>query len=247
MIAGLKRFLSRKAATEPESRPRPETTVAIVGDIHGRYDLLQRLCDKLDRTYPDATRVFVGDYIDRGPASRQVIDRVRQMENAAPLLGNHEKMMLGFLEGDLDLAAVWLGNGGRQTLTSFGIDLAATPSQNEIDAARHELKAALSDGAEQWLRDLDLTWKSGNLLVAHAGANPAVPIEMSDESDLLWGHPRFMRQGRNDDFWVAHGHWIVDRPRWGENRISVDTGAYETGRLTAALITPEGKVSFIRA
>ncbi|MEE9427650.1 MAG: metallophosphoesterase family protein [Paracoccaceae bacterium] len=229
------------------SFPSPTHPVAIVGDIHGRADLLENLLKKVSEKAPDAKVVFVGDYVDRGPDSRKVLDRLRGLDGAVYLRGNHEVMLLEFLDEPIELGGRWLRNGGINTLESFGIDLEENPSHGAAISASQRLKAALAEGGEAWLRGLPLTWQSGNLVVTHAGPNPVVPIEQQKEQDLLWGHHRFLRDSRKDGIWVAHGHWIREKAISKGGRINVDTGAWKTGRLTAALIGTQGDITFIHS
>ncbi|PHQ96539.1 MAG: serine/threonine protein phosphatase [Marinosulfonomonas sp.] len=225
--------------------PRPEFPVVAIGDIHGRADLLALLLDKISQQAPGATLIFVGDYVDRGPDSRGVISKLRELDNAICLRGNHEAMLLEFIDDPIEKGGRWLRNGGVDTLASFGISLGEDSNTDEVLNASKSLQNALADGTEDWLRALPIFWQSGNLLVTHAGPDPATPIADQSERDFLWGHRRFLRDNRSDGIWVAHGHWVRDRANFGDGRIGVDTGAWASGRLTAALIKPDGTVLFI--
>ena len=164
---------------------------------------------------------------------------------AVCICGNHEAMMLEFLDDPIAKGGRWLRNGGEQTLASYGITLNEDSTVDQVVTARQHLQAALLDGSETWLRSLPLSWTSGNLMVTHAGPDPDEPTEGQDDKVFLWGHSRFLRAPRNDGLWVAHGHWIRDKPICADGRINVDTGAWATGRLTAALIGTDGTVRFI--
>ena len=226
--------------------PRVKQPVAVVGDIHGRLDLLDLLLDKLANQASGAKLVFVGDYVDRGPDVRAVIDRLRALgDDAVCLKGNHEAMLLEFLDDPIELGGRWLRNGGDRTLASYGITLRENSSVDEVRAASSALRIALADGAESWLRGLPLFWQSGTLLVTHAGPDPALPIKGQKDEVFFWGHDRFLRNPRSDGIWVAHGHWIRERPSCIDGRIAVDTGAWTTGRLTAAVIGVDGSVKFV--
>ena len=238
--------LSPRAKPVQPDRPCPDTTVAVVGDIHGRADLLVGLVDKIDALAPHAAKVFVGDYVDRGPSSREVLEYLQGLPGEVVcLLGNHEAMMLGFVESPIENGARWLRNGGLATLASYGIRLGENASHGEIASARDSLSLELQGATMRWLKARPLWWKSGNLLVSHAGADPRLPISGQADGNFLWGHKRFLRDPREDGLWVAHGHWARERPAVRDARISVDTGAWKTGRLTAALIEPAGKVRFV--
>jgi len=222
----------------------PEAPLAVVGDIHGRADLLDRLLNLLaHEAGADCALVFVGDYIDRGEQSAQVLARLQALQGGdwgaavTCLKGNHEAMMLGFLDAPEEAGTFWIRNGGAHTLASFGIPL-PEPAPGALTQARDALRAALGARGEAWVRGLPLTLRSGNLLVAHAGAAPDSAPEDQTEEDLLWGHPAFEQKPRRDGLWVAHGHTIREEPAAEAGRISVDTGAYATHRLTAAHVAP---------
>ncbi len=246
----LRRFLAgllrRRTADAPHPRPRPRQPVAVVGDIHGRADLLERMLELLRREAPDALPLFAGDHVDRGPDSRAVLERLRALPRALCLRGNHEAMMLDFLDAPAEAGGRWLRNGGLATLESFGIALSAQPSHEALMRAGEGLRAALGE-TERWLRALPLRWQSGDLLVCHAGPDPAAPVAAQPDEVFLWGHPRFLREPRHDGLWVAHGHWVQERAGIRSGRIAVDTGAWRSGCLSAALITPEGELRFLEA
>ncbi|MEE9387851.1 MAG: metallophosphoesterase [Paracoccaceae bacterium] len=224
--------------------PCPETPVAVIGDIHGRADLLNALLAVLAKQAPGHHMIFVGDYVDRGPDSAAVIEKLRTIRNATCLCGNHEMMMLEFLDDPIAKGGRWLRNGGIATLNSYGITLADN-SSTDIIAASTQLRTRLADGTENWLRALTVSWQSGNLLVTHAGPDPAQPIPGQEDDVFLWGHKRFLRDPRHDGIWVAHGHWARKAATVADGRIGVDTGAWSSGILTAALITPDGDVNFV--
>lgn len=231
MLDRLKRAF-RKSAPEVEHPPLDVSgRVAIVGDVHGRVDLLDQLLEKLGQ----AERiVLVGDYIDRGEDSCAVLDRVMSTEGLTCLKGNHEAMCLGFIDEPERQGARWMRNGGLQTLASFGVP--GSPDPADFPRMRDALARAMGDNRIDWLRALPLSDRIGNLFICHAGTDPARPVDDQDARTLLWGHRDFPDVARRDGIWVAHGHVIVDAPTGQDGRISVDTGAYATGRLTAALI-----------
>ncbi len=225
--------------------PCPETPVAVIGDIHGRVDLLRRMLVKLSGQAPGVRQVFVGDYIDRGPDSYSVLEELRNLDQAVCLCGNHEVMLLEFLDSPIELGGRWLRNGGINTLESFGIKFELGSDSDAIVQASRMLGQELANGTKDWLRNLPLSWKSGNLLVTHAGPDPSRPISGQKESNFLWGHNRFLRDNRKDGVWVAHGHWARDVASVGNGRIGVDTGAWKSGQLTAALISTEGNIQLV--
>lgn len=249
-IQNLKSFAGRLLGLDQRrvnNPPRPDIPVAVIGDIHGRADLLEKLMGKLAKEQPNTKLVFVGDYVDRGPNSRQVLELLQELGDLAICLtGNHEVMLQEFLDDPVESGARWLRNGGRETLGSYGVSLNEEPSVEQLGIAAKEFDGLLSDGTLKWLRARPLSWQSGNLFVTHAGPDPSRSINDQATQDLVWGHRRFLRDDRTDDVWVAHGHWIVDRPTCAAGRINVETGAWRSGRLTAALIEPNGTVRFVR-
>ena len=217
-----------------------------IGDIHGRADLLVKLLARLRAAGADRTPlVFVGDYIDRGEDSAVVLDRLCALqsggwrERVVCLLGNHEVMLLDFLDDPMSVGPAWMHNGGQATLMSFGVPIVpvdAAPS--EWEAVRDALRHALGAEREKWLRGLPVSWRTGNVFVSHAGADPRAPLDAQPEAALIWGHQDFERVARRDGTWVVHGHTIRDEVRSRSGRLGVDTGAYATGRLSAVHIKP---------
>ncbi len=219
-----------------------KTIICAIGDVHGRLDLLEDLYGKVT-AHPlvnEAERrvlVHLGDYVDRGPDSKGVIERVRKglrgFENIA-LKGNHEALMLDFLDGKPD-AEWWVrdGMGGAEALQSFGVD----PLTAFRDLA--ETRAKIGDETVAWLRALKLSYREGGYFFTHAGVKPGVPIEEQSPEDLIWIRGEFTRSKRDFGARVVHGHSPSPQPEIKKNRIGIDTGAVWTGHLTAALIDPE--------
>lgn len=234
----------------------PETMVYVVGDIHGRHDLLERLLVKIDERNDlaagqEPVLVLVGDFVDRGDQSAEVLRCVHALSQDVPnvvcLMGNHERMMLDFIDKPAEAGPRWLRYGGLQTLASFGVGgVTENAPATMLASAAESLRDALGLDLESWIRDLPYFWVSGNLVVTHAALDPDLPLEVQSEQNMLWGHPDFMRRGRSDGLWVAHGHTVVDMPVVSQGRISVDTGAVFTGRLTAALLRPGAEPEFIQ-
>ncbi len=227
----------------------PDTLFYAVGDIHGRVDLLEPLLEKIDAdqavhgagTPPPL--VFLGDYVDRGDHSAQVLEKLFALARDFPdqvvcLMGNHERMMLEFLDDPAGRGTRWLRNGGLQTLASYRIGgLGERAGGEELMEACEALEQALPKGMEAWMRALPLRWQSGNICCVHAAMDPHLAPEDQARRTLLWGHPDFFTQAREDGVWAVHGHTIVANPERAGGRIAIDTGAYYSGRLTAAAIS----------
>jgi diadenosine tetraphosphatase ApaH/serine/threonine PP2A family protein phosphatase len=218
----------------------PAQRLAVIGDIHGTDGLLERLLRKLDAHAPDRL-IFVGDYIDRGEDSAGVVARLRALAGteagAVFLKGNHEAMMLAFLDDPVARARRWLRYGGLQTLASYGIGaISEAPNEAQAVTARDALAEAIGPETLDWLRTLPTRFVSGNVAVVHAGADPLRALKDQSDEVLLWGHPAFTRQTRADGLWVVHGHTITARIAREYGRICVDTGAYANGRLSAVVL-----------
>ncbi len=247
-LSGLLARAFGKGTRVMENPPRPDIPVAVIGDIHGRADLLENLLNKLSTVAPGVQLVFVGDFVDRGPASKDVLDLVQNPTlGAICISGNHEVMLREFLQDPIANGGRWLRNGGFATLQSYGVELDASPTALQLADTVVRFEKALGSATIGWLESLPLFWQSGNLLVTHAGPDPARRISEQSERDFTWGHNRFLRDERSDGVWIAHGHWIRDRPTCVSGRINVDTGAWKSGRLTAALLDPDGSVRFVAA
>ncbi len=234
--------------------PVTDQNTLLLGDVHGCATLLQKFLDKTRanraRPYigqkpgPKPDFVVLGDMIDRGPDSAAVLDSLWRLDRAGKavcLRGNHEQMLLDFLENPTANGRKWLENGGDMTLLSFGITRLGSL---RIETIADALRDAMPDGMLDWLMALPHSWSSGTILAVHAAADPARPAKDQLTKDLLWGHPNFLREPRKDGIWVVHGHHVLDQPTADHGRIGVDTGAWRTGRLTAASIK-NGMLSFI--
>lgn len=223
----------------------PEGRLVVIGDVHGCDRLLLSLLNRLGALDPSPDRiVFAGDLVDRGENSASVVSIVyglqrRLGDQVVVVRGNHEQMMLDFLDAPTRAAARWLRHGGLQTLASFGIG-GATETMPDPEA--HRIRDALADALGptliDWLWETRAMHSSGNVHVVHAAADPDLPLAQQTGHTLTWGHPDFFRKPRQDGQWVVHGHSIVDAVAAVQGRIGVDTGAYAGGRLSAAVIDP---------
>ncbi len=231
----------------------PDVPFYAVGDIHGCDSLLEKLFERFaQEAHPTARLVCVGDYVDRGEESAQVLKRLHAMQTGSGgmmvcLMGNHERMLLEFLDNPTKYGVRWLRNGGLQTLASYRLPaVAESAGEAAWQDLRDRLKDQIGDEIENWLRSLPLHWQTGNVAVTHAGADPQLPIAGQDEKSLIWGRSTFFEEVRRDGIWVAHGHVITREAKAENGRIPLDTGAYATGRLTAALIEPD-KLTYMSA
>jgi len=220
-----------------------------IGDVHGCDDLLEamhaRIASDHHSRHPgtDATIVHVGDYVDRGPDSRAVIDRlmggVAGFETIC-LKGNHEAMMLACARSDdRQLWSMWRANGGEATLRSFGLG----GFFDRCDSER--LRQALGGARLAWLQSLPLYHRTAGALFVHAGIVPGRPMELQDEENLLWIRDGFLDSDADHGFLVVHGHTPMAMPDVQPNRLGIDTGAVFTGRLTAAVLVDAEPVRFI--
>lgn len=220
------------------------TIVYAIGDVHGRADLLESLIRDIRHhasSRPEAVSrelVCLGDYVDRGPDSRGVLDLLTS--DLLPgftmtcLLGNHDAVMRDFLT-DPSVGTAWLAFGGDATLVSYGVPLAGrTPDR--LNEASIALAERLPPAHLTFLHSLQLMHAVGDYAFAHAGILPGVSLERQVEEDVLWIREGFLDWRRPHEKVVVHGHSIVDRPTELPNRIAIDTGAYQTGRLTCLVL-----------
>lgn len=237
----LSRLFSRRPPEPIKARLPEGRRLYAIGDIHGRLDLLDDLLAQIEAD--DAARgaartgyVFLGDLVDRGPASSGVVERVRALCAERPdtrcLAGNHEEIFLGAFEGDGDMLRLLLRVGGDETLLSYGI------TEQEIDDSTiPELSRLMAERVPAshlaFLRGLEDCIVEGDYTFVHAGIRPGVPVERQKTSDLRWIREPFLGHTGNHGTLVVHGHTITDDVDARDNRIGIDTGAFRSGRLTA--------------
>jgi serine/threonine protein phosphatase 1 len=218
--------------------------VYAVGDIHGRLDLLDNLLAQIEddivaRPVPTIGLVFLGDLVDRGPNSAGVIERLCTLQHfpakALFLMGNHEEVLLRVLNGEPGLAYDWLGFGGDACAESYGVAASELQAMSEERIAE-VLGAAIPPAHVAFLESFGDTFRFGDYLFVHAGIRPGVPIEEQQPKDLRWIRNPFLSDGHDHGCMVVHGHTISDGIDQRVNRIGIDTGAYRTGILTAAVI-----------
>ena len=215
--------------------------VYAIGDIHGRVDLLDQLLKAIEADFirapvPHSIEVFLGDYIDRGPASRQVLDLLIERgrtHRTVFLKGNHEALLATFI-ADPSTLGDWQRLGGLETLMSYGLTpLINARTQVELAEA---FAQALPLSHEKFLHDLKTSFTCGDYFFVHAGVRPGVPLQKQREEDLLWIRHEFLHCEENFGKIIVHGHTPVQQPDIRSNRINIDTGAYATGRLTCLVL-----------
>ena len=214
-----------------------------IGDIHGRVDLLRIMLEKVDadRSQRPVNRpilLCIGDYVDRGPSSREVLDILLEYmstNEAIFLKGNHETFISRFLD-DPAVLNEWRLWGGLETLLSYGLKPTFSPDERERADLSAELSRTISTDHLAFLNSLKLSFRCGGFLFVHAGIRPGVPVADQDEKDLLWIREDFLGCEAPLGVFVVHGHTPVRAPDLRSNRLNIDTGAYATGRLTCAVI-----------
>lgn len=237
----LKFLRSRRASAAPIAHMPQDARAYAIGDIHGRLDLLDQLIDAIDAD--DAARgpaetylIFLGDLIDRGPQSADVLERVIEIANTRPnvsvIAGNHEEVFLLALEGDSEALRFFARIGGRETILSYGISPEAY-NESDFDELAVLLAKHVPAAHIEFLRSLEDTVILGDYLFVHAGIRPGVALEDQSLSDLRWIRRSFLDFDGDNGFVVVHGHTPGTAVEYRHNRIGVDTGAWETGRLTA--------------
>lgn len=225
------------------SGPKAHRAYAI-GDVHGRADMLDNLLERIEREIAEKPQkkvsiVFLGDLVDRGPSSAEVVERLRtyspQGASVYFVMGNHEEVMLRVLAGEAELIASWLRFGGAETLRSYGVD----PDQLERmpdPAAVHWLREAIPAEHRAFLKSFSDSIAFGDYLFVHAGIRPGVPLSEQAQSDLRWIREPFLGDSSDHGVVVVHGHTITNAVEVTPNRIGIDTGAFCTGTLSALAV-----------
>lgn len=248
MFKNLFRRMSANIAAPDFAGPAGQRVYA-VGDIHGRLDLLDALLTRIEDDIverplprlsgPTIGLCFLGDLVDRGPDSAGVISRLSTLQHFPArtlfLMGNHEEVLLRVLNAEPNLAYDWLGYGGDAFAESYGVPASALQAMTEERIAG-VLRAAIPPAHVAFLEGFGDTFRFGDYLFVHAGIRPGVAIERQSPQDLRWIRQPFLSDGHDHGCMVVHGHTISDGVERRANRIGIDTGAYRTGVLTAAVI-----------
>ena len=243
-------------AADPRGAPRVPAghRYYVVGDIHGRADLLDRMHEMIatDRdAAPPGTRarrnaiVYLGDYVDRGPGSFEVVECLVRAPlggfESVFLKGNHEDFLLEFL-ADGSGGDVWMMNGGAATLLSYGVDVpGAFMDAQGLGEARRRFRETVPADHLAFFQSLRTYYVAGDYLFVHAGVMPGIALEDQAEFDLLWIREDFLDHDSPSDKVVVHGHSISPAPEVRAGRIGIDTGAWHSGCLTCLILEDEAR------
>ena len=222
-----------------------------IGDVHGRLSALEDVfaridADRAERPVTRSVEIYLGDYVDRGPASREVLEALLARAYQKELLllkGNHEVLFLQFFD-DPSLFDVWRQNGGLATLMSYGLKPSFKPTANELRDLAREFRHVVPAAHRELLTKAPACFKYGDLFFVHAGVRPGVPLDLQKEEDLLWIREDFLLHERAFEKIIVHGHTPVAAPEVLFNRINLDIGAYATGRL-ACMVFDNDTVGFV--
>jgi len=217
----------------------------VVGDIHGRYDLLSKIIDLIESNAKkhknkEKKVIFLGDYVDRGLDSKKVVERLTQGfdHNIKPIFlrGNHEEKMIDLLDGDISIAPSFFRFGGVATCASYGIKISPKMNDKDYVKAAKEFIKKVPDHHKTFLDDTIFSISFGDYYFVHAGARPEVSLNEQKPIDQLWIRKDFMSSSYKFEKMIIHGHTISDKPDVKPNRIGIDTGAYATGQLTCLVL-----------
>jgi len=224
------------------------SVVYAIGDIHGSTEKLDRLhrmilADAKGRPATRRVAVYLGDYVDRGPDSAGVVDRL--IADTLPgfrrvfLMGNHEDFLLQFLETAGSISA-WFFNGGIQTLESYDVDLHSGDAwMTDPRQLQRDFRSRLPQRHLEFFETLQLYHVEGDYLFVHAGIRPGRRLDDQSRADLLWIRNAFLGSDADHGHVVVHGHTPVEAVEIRANRIGIDTGAVYGGRLTALVLEGE--------
>ncbi len=246
MFQFLRQFF-RSAPAGPAAKMPAGQRAYVIGDVHGRLDLLEQLIDAVEQDDGEAspaetTVILLGDLVDRGPDSAGVIDRARRWKTARQvriLAGNHEEM---FLESftDLNVLRHFLKHGGRETVLSYGVDQRRY-NEASLEELQEIMRRHVPDADRKFLESFEEYITLGDYAFVHAGINPGLPLVAQTRRDMLWIRDPFLGFAGPHSHVIVHGHTIVEHVEERSNRIGIDTGAYRLGRLTALVLEGTGR------
>ena len=219
------------------------TLVYCVGDIHGRDDLLREIAERVEvdmktRSFDHAVTVFLGDYIDRGPGSKRVVEQLATGEwptSIIALAGNHEDFLLTFLD-DAGFLAFWRSQGGLETLHSYGVDVGPAMAGRDFEEVQAAFTARFPEHHRHFLGALKVSASIGDYFFCHAGVRPGVALDRQNRDDLLNIREPFISSEGEYGKLVVHGHTPAVDPEIRPNRIGIDTAAFASGRLTCLVL-----------
>ena len=218
-----------------------EMAVYTIGDVHGCYDQLLELESMITEDAAGLPGkkliIMLGDYVDRGPASAQVIEHLLHKPHAdfqrICLTGNHDIAMLDYLEKRLSLSG-WWHMGANSTLLSYGIDVERLRLIHRTPQMLDDtIRASIPHRHKQFLRSLPIMINAGSFLFAHAGIRPTLSLKDQKDDDLVSIRSEFFENAHLLRQWVVHGHTPIETPRQEGRRFNLDTGAFSTGKLSA--------------
>lgn len=242
MVFGL--FGSKRKKPESEWVGSPGKRLYAIGDVHGCFDEMIRLLDQIERDHQsrpskECIIVFLGDLIDRGPNSREVLDYlIKSPPNFARifwLIGNHEEMFLRILRGESELIESWMVYGGRECVESYGLTSEQMIGQTD-DALQVMIRKRVPKSHIDFLARGVESIRFGDYLLVHAGVDPEKPVTDQDPRQMRWIREPFLSHDKPLGLMVVHGHTISDHVEVLPHRIGVDTGAYRGGALSAVRI-----------
>jgi serine/threonine protein phosphatase 1 len=235
------------------SRTPPDTIIYAIGDVHGCVGLLAAIHERIatdvrQRTARHRLIVYLGDYVSRGEDSRGAVDRVREWLpdgfERVTLKGNHEDLLLRFLDGELDVGRHWFDYGGLDTLANYGVTIHDRQARDDATVAdlRDRFAAALPQQHLEFFRSLRISYRAGDYLFVHGGVRPGVPLAEQADHDCMWIRKSFLKSDADHGAIIVHGHSIAAQPVVRHNRIGIDTGAYRSGALTCLVLANSERI-----
>ncbi|RLA20924.1 MAG: serine/threonine protein phosphatase [Gammaproteobacteria bacterium] len=245
MKALIKKFFSKKA--DPIHCIPEHTRVYCIGDIHGRVDLLTTLHEQIIADSSGYTGqkilIYLGDYIDRGLHSKEVldllIDQPLQGYQSVFLRGNHEQVLLDFLNIDPGIVLQWFGFGGQATFLSYGVSVAGIPFGEQIYQLQSDLAAKIPEKHLSFYQQSQFSYTLGDYFFVHAGVTPKVALNRQLPLDMMWVREEFLNSRYRYEKMIVHGHSVFETPDIQKNRIGIDTGAYASGNLSCLVLQDE--------
>lgn len=250
----LRRIIQGQNAAERIARVPDGERIYVVGDIHGRSDLLEQMHQLIldDRAAGSrglrASVVYLGDYVDRGLNSRQVLDTL--IDKPLPgfrsyhLKGNHEDYFLRFMNRDA-VGPSWFAVGGDSTVMSYGVRVPkAVGARQKYDHVVAEMIERVPPKHLKFLEQLELMRIFGDYACVHAGVRPGVPLDKQSANDLLWIRDTFLDSTEDHGKVIVHGHSPMEEPEVRRSRIGIDTAAFATNVLTC-LVLEESERRFL--